>query len=147
MSAAILATGCGAQLTGSRPTAGHLSPASAMAGFIANMLAGRPVAACGYAVPGVAGPCALAVGAEGKGSGSWAIGNTATSGNRAIVDVEYANACMVGSCITNTDPNAGLPHSGLSFGAAFKQAQQAQNYAMACVLIGGRWYVEVGQGG
>jgi hypothetical protein len=150
--AAILATtmvvtGCGAHSTGSKPPPGHQSPANAMAGFIGNMLGNRPEAACRYAVPSQFSLCALALSAEGKASGGWTIGDTATSGNRPVVDVEYANACMVGTCISNSNPAAGLPASGLSFDAAFKQARQAQGFTLPCVRIGGNWYVDVTQGG
>jgi hypothetical protein len=144
--AAALLTGCGTTLGGTDPPAGHQSPASAMAGFIGNMLANRPVAACKYAQPSQ-GPCATALAAEGKMSGSWRIGHTAISGNRAIVDVEYANACGFGVCINNGNPDAGLPGPGLSFDTAYEQARNAKNYAMACVRIGGAWYVDFGSSG
>lgn len=144
--AAALLAGCGTSLGGTDPPAGHESPASAMAGFVGNMLANHPAAACKYAAP-AASPCAIALAAEGKLSGTWRIGKTAISGNRAIVDVEYANACGLGICINNSDPNAGLPGPGLSFDTAFKQASNAKNYAMACIRIGGAWYVLFGKSG
>jgi hypothetical protein len=147
LATAMAATGCGAHLTGSKPPPGHQAPANAMAGFIGNMLGDRPEAACRYEVPSLSGICALALAAEGRASGGWSIGDTATSGNRAIVDVEYANACMVGTCISNSNPAAGLPGSGLSFAAAFKQARQAQGFTLACLRVGGNWYVDTVQGG
>ncbi len=147
LATAIVVTGCATHLGGSTPPGGHQTPANAMAGFIGNMLGDHPQAACRYGVPSQFGVCMLALAAEGKASGGWRIGNTATSGNKAIVDVEYANACMVGTCITNSNPNAGLPGSGLSFDAAFKQARQAQGFTLPCVRIGANWYVDLVQGG
>jgi hypothetical protein len=150
---AISAAGCssnssgGGNSSGGKPAAGHQTPASAMAGFIGNMLANHPNAACEYGIPAQVSLCTLGLSVEGKASGGWRIGNTATSGNKAIVDVEYANACMVGGCISNGNPNAGLPGSGLSFAAAFKDAAEAEGFAMACVRIDGEWYVDAGHGG
>lgn len=141
------ATGCGAHSPGRKPPPGLQAPANAMAGFVGNMLANRPEAACRYAVPSQFSLCTLALTAEGRASGGWTIGDTATAGSRAVVDVEYANACMVGTCLSNSNPAAGMPGSGLSFGAAFKQARQAQGFTLPCVRIGGNWYVDLEEGG
>lgn len=142
----VLMTACAAPTSGRNPPAGYKTPANAMAGFVGNLLGNRPQAACRYVVPSQAGLCALGLVAAGNASGHWHIGDTATSGNRAVVDVEYLNACMVGACITNRNPRAGLPGSGLSFSAAFAQARQAKGYTLACLRVGGDWYVDLVEG-
>jgi hypothetical protein len=85
-------------------------------------------------------------GAGGRSSGSWSVGHSVISGSRAIVDVEYLDASIPGcpahtACLNNTDPNAGLPHAGLSFAAAYELALDKPGYAVDCVRVGGRWYV------
>lgn len=76
-------------------------------------------------------------------SGTWTIGNAVVSGDQAVVDIEYEARDSTGTSVVNTDPNAGLPNSGLSFDGAFQQARRAFDDAMDCVLIAGRWYVYV----
>ncbi len=106
-------------------------------------------AACSYSLPGYRGICGMAV--EGmfllgnKVTGSWTVGHVVTDGNRAIVDVEY-DACLGSDCVTNNDPNAGLPGSGTSFSTAFRQNLANFNYATDCVRLHGRWYVDVVSG-
>ena len=73
------------------------------------------------------------------------MGHAVTDGNKAIVDVEY-EACLGSDCLTNTDPNAGLPGSGTSFSTAFQQTLANFNYATDCVRWHGRWYVDVVSG-
>lgn len=76
-------------------------------------------------------------------SGTWTVGNTVMSGHQAIVDSEYRAQGVNGVSLVNTDPDAGLPHVGLSFAAAFREALRTSDYATDCVLIGGHWYVDV----
>lgn len=127
------------------PAPGYQSPASAVAGFTANMMRHQPRAACLYGLPGYRGICAVAV--EGmyllgsKITGTWTVGHVITAGDRAIVDVEY-EACLGSHCVTNTNPNAGLPDSGISFNDAFRQALASFDYATDCVRLHGGWYVD-----
>lgn len=127
------------------PAAGYQSPTSAVAGFVGNMMRHRPSAACNYGVPADHGICAIAVEAMyilgGKITGGWTVGHAITAGNRAIVDVEY-EACLGSDCVSNTNPNAGLPGSGTSFNTAFRQALANFDYATDCVRVHGRWYVD-----
>lgn len=110
----------------------------------------RTDAACSYSRPGYQGICA--VGVQGmfllgsKVTGTWTLGHVVTDGNRAIVDVEY-NACLGSDCVTNNDPDAGLPGSGTSFSTAFRQNLANFNYATDCVRLHRRWYVDVVSGG
>jgi hypothetical protein len=131
------------------PAPGYQSPASAVAGYIGNMMRHRAAAACRYSLPGYQGMCALGVQAMylmgSKISGTWTVGHVVTDGNRAIVDVEY-QACLGSDCLTNTDPDAGLPGSGTSFAADFRQTLANFNYATDCVRLNGRWYVDVVSG-
>jgi hypothetical protein len=132
------------------PAPGYQSPARAVAGYIGNMMHHRAAAACRYSLPSRQGICAVGVQAMyltgSKITGTWTVGHVVTDGNRAIVDVEY-QACLGSDCLTNTDPNAGLPGSGASFSAAFEQTLTNFNYATDCVRLNGRWYVYVVGGG
>lgn len=130
------------------PKPGYESPASAVAGYTAGLFTRHPAAACRYTVPSYQSICAFGISAFGpltEMTGSWTIGRTAISGNRAIVDVEYHATGDDGNVsMDNTDPDAGLPHAGLSFGATYQQVLTSHysEYATDCVLVGGRWYVD-----
>lgn len=127
------------------PPPGYQSPASAVAGYTGNIMRHRPRAACRYSLPDYQGICAIAV--EGmyllgsKITGTWTVGHVVTAGDRAIVDVEY-EACLGRYCVTNTNPNAGLPDSGTSFNNAFRQALANFDYATDCVRLQRGWYVD-----
>jgi hypothetical protein len=127
------------------PAAGYQSPANAVAGFTGNLMRHRTQAACQYSLPSYQGVCAMAVEAMfltgKKVTGTWTVGHVSTAGNRAIVDVEM-EACFGSDCLTNTNPNAGLPGSGTSFSSAFRQALTNYNNATDCVRLHGRWYVD-----
>jgi hypothetical protein len=128
------------------PAPGYQSPANAVAGFTGNLMHHRTQAACQYSLPGDQGVCAMAVEAMfllgSKITGTWTVGHVVTAGNRAIVDVEY-EACLGSDCLSNTNPNAGLPGgSGSSFSSAFRQALANFDYATDCVRVNARWYVE-----
>jgi hypothetical protein len=130
---------------GSRPRPGYQSPDSAVAGYVGNLLADHPAAACRYTEPAEQAACTTGLDLFGgleQESGNWALGNGATSGDQAIVDVEYQQACVNGAnCLSNSNPNAGLPGNGLSFEAAFRRALNTLDYATDCVRIDGLWYV------
>jgi hypothetical protein len=132
------------------PAQGYQSPASTVAGYIGNMMRHDAEASCRYSEPGYQGLCALAVQAMyltgSKITGTWTVGHVVTNGNRAIVDVEYEEVCLGSTCLTNADPNAGLPGSGTSFSVAFKQNLTNYNYATDCVRWHGRWYVDIVSG-
>ena len=106
-----------------------------------NLLQDHPAAACSYTPPTVQTACATVT--KGFGfSGGWGLGNAAISGDRAIVDVEYDQYCGGGTCISNSNPHAGLPGPGLSFAAAFQRAINTADYATPCIRVGGMWYVD-----
>jgi len=113
------------------------------------MMRHRTVAACRYNLPGYQGICEVGVQAMylmgSKITGTWTVGRAVTDGDRAIVDVEY-QTCLGSDCLTNTNPNAGLPGSGTSFGTAFQQDLANFSYATDCVRLNGRWYVDVVSG-
>lgn len=137
--------GSGDQQLKPPPPPGYWSPAGAVAGFTGNMMRHHPQTACRYGLPGDRGICAAAVEGMyllgGKITGSWTVGHVVTAGDRAIVDVEY-EACLGSRCVTNTNPNAGLPDSGTSFSSAFRQALASFDYATDCVRLRGGWYVD-----
>jgi hypothetical protein len=135
------------------PKPGYESPASAVAGYTAGLFTRHPDVACRYAAPADRALCAGIYSGFApltEMTGSWTIGHTATSGSLAIVDVEYHATGYDGDVsMDNTDPDAGLPRAGLSFAAAYQQVFSSHyvQYATDCVLVGGRWYVDVVQGG
>jgi hypothetical protein len=141
-----LVAGCSSsRVPGPQPKPGYQSPDNAVAGFVDNLLHDRAAAACRYTVPDERAACTVGLelfrGAE-QISGQWALGNGATSGDRAIVDVEYKQACEnSANCLSNSNPNAGLPGDGVSFDAAFQRALSTLDYATDCMRLGGRWYV------
>jgi hypothetical protein len=130
------------------PAPGYESPASAVAGYTAGLFTEHPAAACRYTAPSDRALCTMVVtagAAEARMTGSWTIGHTVTSGRLAIVDVEYrAREAAKGTSMVNTDPDAGLPHAGLSFVAAYRQvfSSESGSFATDCVLVDGRWYVD-----
>jgi hypothetical protein len=148
---ALVVAGCGSSihLAGSvPPPPGHQAPANAVSGLVKHLLAGgNPVTACSYVDPNEEGNCLITVSnATAGGSGTWRLGHSVESGNKAIVAFELDNVCF-SSCSTNVNPDAGLPRQGQSFGAAFQRTQGVtggKDYAFGCVRIGGRWYVELG---
>lgn len=146
-SAAGLSDGSSSPPPQSPPPPGHQSPDSAVAGFVGNLLLGRTADACGYDAPSIRDLCTVALDFAfdvGKPSGSWSIGASVTSGPRAIVAVELRNACLgTWECVSNSNPDAGLPHAGFPFSAAYQSALTGSvpGYANDCVLIDGRWYV------
>jgi hypothetical protein len=127
------------------PPPGYQSPANAVAGFTGNMMRHHPQAACHYSMPARQGICAMALEAMyllgAKITGTWAVGHVVMAGDRAIVDVEY-EACLGSDCVTNTNPDAGLPDSGASFNSAFRHALTDFDYAMDCVRLPHGWYVD-----
>jgi hypothetical protein len=77
-----------------------------------------------------------------KITGTWTVGHVVTAGNRAIVDVAY-EACLGSDCLSNTNPNAGLPGgSGSLVSNAFTKALAKFDYATDCVRVHARWYVD-----
>jgi hypothetical protein len=147
--AGALVAGCSSShVLGPRPSPGYESPDNAVAGWIDNLLQNDAAAACSYNQPAVQAACTTVIQEEGlRFTGKWGLGKTAISGNRAIVDIEYDRYCGGGTCISNSNPHAGLPGPGLSFTAAFQRALNTSDYALGCVRVGGQWYVDaVSQG-
>lgn len=138
------------------PKPGYESPTNAAAGYTAGFFTDHPAAACRYTAPSDRGLCGFAVfgvtvsGTDAELSGRWTIGHTVISGSEAIVDVEYdARGTTNGISVVNTNPNAGLPHAGLSFDAAYQQFFSSRDFPFTvdCVLVDGRWYVDDAQQG
>jgi len=139
--AGALVAGCsGSRPLGPQPSPGYESPGNAVAGWIGNLLQNRPAAACSYTPPAVQAVCTT-VNQFGF-TGKWGLGDTAISGNRAIVAVEYDQYCGGGTCISNSNPRAGLPGPGLPFAAAFQRALNTLEYATPCIRVDGLWYVD-----
>jgi len=152
VTAATALAGCGGgspvHLTGTSPPPGHEAPANAVAGWAQHLLAGGdPVIACGYVDPDEEGNCLGTVSTISQGgTGTWRVGHSVESGNEAVVAVELDNVCF-SSCTTTVDPDNGLPRHGVSFGLAFERTQDPVktkgDYALGCIRMDGRWYVEL----
>jgi hypothetical protein len=136
------------KLHGSSPPAGHQAPINAVSGFLRELLAGDPMALCGYVDPNEEGNCLISLGNVGPATGSWRVDNSVVAGGQAIVAVEFADFCLQGQCVTATNPNAGLPHSSTPFATAFERTQDGTSAkpvigAFGCIRSHGQWYVEL----
>ena len=147
------------------------NPVSTVNGYIMAARAGNVASMCSYTITDEQGACVMmystmfqiAGAAQAlslqSGSPSWTkemkaeleasvrwmrTGNFAVSGNKAIVSL--VNKCTANSsdCTPNTNPNAGLPTSSLSFSQAFANAtsSSASGNAVGLVLINGKWRIE-----
>lgn len=128
--------------------AGHSSPSGAVAGFLNASAAGQLAAACAFVTPPEQPVCPdlLAQAPVTVQGAAVRIGNTDINGSQALV-VPLGTVCLSGGCLTNTDPNAGLPAAGTSFADAYARgAGSANDPDIDCVLVAGSWYVDLGPG-
>lgn len=154
---------------------GHQSPAAAAWGFV-DAWAARAGAnpgytnssACSYVLPSDHDECNLL--AVGLSAGALGIGDTSTSGTRAIVSVIIRHGCFLVTvtpptadapypffCFSNTSVNSGQPSSPGAFASAYTAVlsqglatggfQNQHHAALACEEIGGLWYVDLQTGG
>lgn len=126
---------------------GHGSPAGANAGFLNASINGDFDTACSYALPSEQPNC-RAVLPTGQNTtvqnGPLTLGNVFISGNQALVTL-LGTICAPGvGCVSNTNPNAGLPANTAGFPAAYQNALSNFNLTQPCEQEGGQWYVDLG---
>lgn len=134
----------GLAVTGVAP--GHGSPAAANAGFLNASVKGDFEGACAYALPSEQPTCKTLLGQSSTAvQGSpLRVGNVVTNGNQALVTL-LGTICASGAgCVTNTDPNAGLPANAAAFAAAYENALNNFNLTQPCQQSGGQWYIDLG---
>ena len=138
--AAMLLSSCGGGSSGSTPASGHGSPGAAVMGLTRALAAHDSAAACGYFVPSELSQCQNtqlpAV------TGTVKIGRTVINGDRALVVVMSSKFCIQNSCVSNNDPNKGLPGGSSTFDQAYSETQNSNNDPTTpCQLVDGKWYV------
>jgi len=70
------------------------------------------------------------------------LGHTLLNGNQGLV-VQLGTMCEAKACVTNINPDAGLPKPGVSFQQAVAATQTGSpDPAHAFVFIDGRWWAE-----
>lgn len=123
---------------------GHGSPADAVDGYYQALLAGNATLACSY-VLGEEGPCPASV----QATGHFTIGRTATSGALALVAVT-GQICISGSgCMSNSNPEEGMPTGSETVSQAFADTTVTGNgfSPTPCEQSShGGWYVSVNGG-
>ncbi len=130
------------------------NPVSTVNGFIAAARSGNVASTCSYLMTDEQSTCTMTYSmifritgtaqalAKMEASVRWMrTGNFAVSGNEAIVSLMNKCTANSSSCTPNSNPNAGLPTSSLSFSQAFANATTPSD-AVGLVLINGRWRIE-----
>ncbi len=80
---------------------------------------------------------------KGKFSGNIAVGNSASSGNQAIV-VTTGSFSFLGQSISNSDPNVGLPKNGQSFAQAYAAVSNNPNSPdLQLTKVNGKWLLSI----
>jgi hypothetical protein len=123
---------------------GYRSPRAAVTGLLIGIQENQSSTICAYVVPSRQDACRSAFTAGFSVSlGEWRLGNDVIHGDQAIVSEIVSDACATGqSCISNSDPNAGLPQNVSDFANAYNRAlTDSTDPANACEQIGGQWYV------
>jgi hypothetical protein len=137
------------------PAAGNGSPAAAVSGFISGIASNTPQSGCNYVAARDRAECVLTFTSAPVRFSDPGVGNTATSGDRALVAVLAASACLgpgpgaiakgapsTTVCLNNSNANLGLPSSTTSFAVAYAAAFNSSNSLVtACVLTNGKWFV------
>jgi hypothetical protein len=121
-------------------TPGHDSPQAAVAGYMAGYVDKDEKAVCEYVAPPQAGLCKFLVGGTVYSLSPWRIGNSMIRKDEAIVVVIADKWCAAKVCVSNNDPNKGLPPRSGGFGAAFAATSNAVP-SVSVVRVDGKWYV------
>lgn len=125
---------------------GHGSPAAAYAGYLDAATQGQVATECSYVLPSEQPVCPqlmseATVAVEGS---PITIGTVDTVGTQALL-VPLGTVCVDGSCLPNTDPNAGIPSSSAGFTQAYNQATQTETDPTASLgQVSGQWYLDLG---
>lgn len=130
---------------------GNNSPEAAVDGAISNILGDDLAGSCQYLAPAFQSDCQSAAGSPDSVTGAFSITGEDISVNEALVSLT-GNECQNGSCVTNSDPDSGMPPGAGSFADAYAAAAAAVSPSnpnpsplspVPCIEIGGKWYVNV----
>jgi hypothetical protein len=127
-------------------TPGHGSPAAAYAGWLDAAVSGQVATECSYALPSQQPNCPQTMGTASITipAGPITIGATDIVGTQALV-VPVGTVCLDGTCLPNTNPNAGIPASPAQFSAEYDQATQTETDPAAGLdEVAGQWYLDLG---
>lgn len=127
-------------------TPGHGTPAAAYAGWLDAAATGQVATECSYALPSQQPACPVTMANETVTlpDGPLTLGATDIVGSQALV-VPVGTVCLDGTCLTNTNPNTGIPTTSAGFPAAYQQATQTETDPAAGVdEVGGQWYLDLG---
>ncbi|NNN20857.1 MAG: hypothetical protein HKL80_02485 [Acidimicrobiales bacterium] len=128
------------------------NPTPEVNSFLSALIAKDVSTACKYATGVTTSDCVSTLHISLSSSfvtGSLKAANYQVSGNEALVSV-VGQACGVSGlqskgnkCILNTNPNYGLPATGISFGEAWTLALSSGSsiFTVPCEKINGTWYV------
>lgn len=138
---ALTLASCGSSGTsGTTPASGHGSPGAAVMGLSRALAVHDNAAACSYFEPSLQDQC--------KGiqlpvtKGNIEIGHSAIQGDRALVVVMSTSYCIQNQCVSNKDPNKGLPSGSTNFDQAYSATQNNNNDPTTpCQRVNGKWYV------
>ena len=122
---------------------GFGSPQSALAGLLAGILSSRPTNACKYVLPYQRESCFYTITGF-TFSAHVAIHRVITEGTRALIELT-GTVCELGvECVSNGQPNAGMPNAGTQFENAYSAAVYAVSSLspVPCREIDGRWYLD-----
>jgi hypothetical protein len=131
-------------VTGISP--GHGSPAQAYAGFLDAAVEGQVATECSYVLPSQQPTCpAIMNGSSTTIEGPPVrIGTVDIVGSQALV-VPVGTVCQNGTCLPNSNPDAGIPSSAAGFTDAYNQATQTGTDPDAgCGEVAGQWYLDLG---
>jgi hypothetical protein len=131
---------------------GHGSPKAAVEGFITDLELGNGSTAwCSYMDPADQQDCQEgAAEADITVTGRFGLGNQVIDGTEALVvltgDVctHSAESATTTSCVSNNNPNDGLPPGAGTFSEAYANAVSSSGTTTApCIEIDGQWYINI----
>ncbi len=150
----LVAFGIASCSSGSSTASGHGSPKQAVQGFIdaLNTNSVNNGSFCQWLEPSAVSKCQSGLD-ELKSEGTvdittntLSISSDVIDGTRALVSVTGQLCSSGGNCTTNTDPSSGMPSASTSFDEAYSAAEantETTVSPVACVEVGGTWYVAV----
>jgi hypothetical protein len=122
-------------------TPGYDSPQAAVAGYLTGSHGADKTQICSYVAPPQQGFCSFLVRTGPKQSLTpWRLGNSIVRGDKAIVVVMADKWCVGKICLTNSNPDGGLPQKLRGFEHAFDTTGNSLP-ALSVVRVKGRWYV------
>ena len=130
---------------------GHSSPQEAVDGFYQGELSGDWAAACSYVDPSAQALCLSGTSGQAAATGHVTVDNSIMFNGEALVAVTGSICAPSTPCVSNTDPNLGMPPTPAQFPTAYAHAVANGTSSsttvispLPCNQIGGKWYVTFG---